>query len=304
MSDAPMDAVTGAFGYAGGRIALRLLSGGRAVRTLTNTPPGRSPLAGRVEVRPLAFHDPGALAGALAGVEVLYNTYWVRFNHTRFRHADAVENTLRLFEAARRAGVRRVVHVSITNPAEDSPFEYFRGKARLERALRESGLGHAILRPAVLFGGADILINNIAWMLRRFPVFGVFGDGGYRLDPIHVDDLAGLAAAAGSGDRDTVADTVGPESYRYRELVRTIGAAIGKRRPIVSLRPRLGHALGTLIGLPLRDVVITREEIGGLMAGLLHVDSAPLGTTSLKRWAREHRDTLGREYASELARRR
>lgn len=304
MSHAPLHAVTGAFGYTGSHIALRLLDVGHAVRTLTNTPPGRSPLAGQIEVRPLAFHDPDALAAALAGVDVLYNTYWVRFNHSRFGHAAAVGNTLRLFEAARRAGVRRVVHVSITNPAEDSPFEYFRGKARLERALRDSGLDHAILRPAVLFGGADILINNIAWMLRRFPIFAVFGDGRYRLDPIHVDDLAVLAVAAGSGHGGTVADAVGPESYRYRDLVDTIGAAIGRRRPIVSLDPRFGLALGTLLGLTLRDVVITREEIGGLMAGLLHVDSAPLGTTRFSAWAHAHRETLGREYASELARRR
>ncbi|HWR98811.1 MAG TPA: NAD(P)H-binding protein [Candidatus Methanoperedens sp.] len=299
-----IQAVTGGFGYTGRHIARLLLERGYRVRTLTNAPAARDPFGGRLEVRPLAFKDARALDSALSGVDVLYNTYWVRFNHRRFGHATAVENTLRLFEAARRAGVRRVVHVSITNPSEDSPFEYFRGKARLERALRESGLGHAILRPAILFGGDDILINNIAWMLRRFPVFGVFGRGDYRLDPIHVDDLAGLALAHAMAVECTTVDAVGPESYRYRDLVRAIGEAIGRRRRIVSLQPLLGLALGMLVGLPLRDVVITREEIGGLMAGLLHVDSAPLGTTRFSAWLREHRDSLGRRYASELARRR
>ncbi len=297
-------AVTGAFGYTGRQIAARLLESRLPVLTLTNTPPAQNPFGDRIEVHPLAFRDPPALEAALRGVEVLYNTYWVRFNHRRFGHAEAIENTLRLFAAARRAGVRRVVHVSITNPSEDSPFEYFRGKARLERALRESGLSYAIVRPAVLFGGADILVNNIAWMLRRFPLFGVFGDGDYRLDPIHVGDLARLAADLGRSERDTVVDAVGPESFRYRELVRVIGEALGCRRRIVSISPRLGLALAKIVGRPLRDRVITREEIGGLMAGLLHVDAAPLGTTSFEAWARAHGATLGRRYASELARRR
>ena len=128
---------------------------------------------------------------------MLYNTYWVRFNYGSFSHAAAVENTLALFAAARQAGVGRVVHLSIANPSEDSPLEYFRCKARLERALRESGLSYAILRPTVLFGGQDILINNIAWMLRRLPVLGVFGDGRYRLQPIYVDDLAAWPSSKG-----------------------------------------------------------------------------------------------------------
>jgi len=303
MGSGKRHAVTGAFGYSGRYIAQRLLATGVPVRTLTNSPRLHGPCDARIEVWPLRFDDMDALTQSLSGVEILYNTYWVRFNHRQFLHATAVENTLRLFAAARRAGVRRVVQVSITNPSEQSPLEYFRGKAVLERALRESGLSYAILRPAVLFGGADILLNNIAWMLRRFPVFGVFGDGSYRLAPIHVDDLALAAVVQGARGENTVLDAVGPESFSYRELVRVIGQAIGFPRPIVSIPPWLGYAVGKLVGLALRDVVVTREEIEGLMAGLLHVDSTPLGTTSFREWARAHRDTLGRHYASELARR-
>ena len=303
MGSGKRHAVTGAFGYSGRYIAQRLLATGVPVRTLTNSPRLHGPCDARIEVWPLRFDDMDALTQSLSGVEILYNTYWVRFNHRQFLHATAVENTLRLFAAARRAGVRRVVQVSITNPSEQSPLEYFRGKAVLERALRESGLSYAILRPAVLFGGADILLNNIAWMLRRFPVFGVFGDGSYRLAPIHVDDLALAAVVQGARGENTVLDAVGPESFSYRELVRVIGQAIGFPRPIVSIPPWLGYAVGKLVGLALRDVVVTREEIEGLMAGLLHVDSTPLGTTSFRECARAHRDTLGRHYASELARR-
>jgi NADH dehydrogenase len=296
--------VTGAFGYSGSRIARRLLERGARVRTLTGSPERSSPLRGSVEARPYDFRRPDRLAASLDGAAVLVNTYWVRFNHRSFGHAEAVQNTRALFCAARRAGVGRVVHVSITNPAEDSPFEYFRGKARLERELRESGLPHTVLRPAVLFGGEDILVNNIAWVLRRLPVFGVFGDGAYGIEPIHVEDLAALAVREAGAEGVRVIDAVGPEAYTYRGLVRAIGRAIGKSRPVVSVPPWLGHAAGLLVGALVRDVTITREEIGGLMAGLLATGSPPAGSIRLSEWARDRRDALGARYASELARRR
>jgi NADH dehydrogenase len=235
---------------------------------------------------------------------VLVNTYWVRFNHSRFRHADAVENTRILFHAAREAGVARVVHVSITNPSKDSPFEYFRGKAELEAALAESGLPHSIVRPAVLFGGEDILINNIAWALRKLPVFGVFGDGEYGIEPIHVDDFADLIVREAGEAGNRVIDAVGPEACTYRGLVRTIGECIGRPRKIVGVPPLLGWLTGKVLGAATGDVTITRAEIGGLMAGLLATGSPPAGGTKLSEWAREHRDTLGVRYASELARRK
>jgi NADH dehydrogenase len=274
------------------------------VVTLTNSPDRKNPFGGRVRAFPLAFDRPERLAEALAGVDVLYNTYWVRFNHARFTHARAVENTLALFAAARRAGVRRVVHVSITNPAEDSPLEYFSGKARLERALRESGLAYAILRPTVLFGREDILINNIAWALRRFPCFAVFGDGSYRLQPVHVDDLADLAAAEGLRTENVVINAIGPETFTYRELVRAIGDAIGRPRQMVNVPPGVGCGLGRLIGWLMRDIFITREEIRGLMDEKLYVSTPPRGKTALTAWMRKNAGSLGLRYASELDRRR
>ncbi len=299
-----LDAVTGAFGYSGGYIARRLLEGGQRVLTLTNSPKRASDLAGRVRVAGFDFDRPEKLAESLRGVRVLYNTYWVRFNHKTFKHNEAVKNTLVLFDAAKAAGVERVVHVSITNPAEDSPLEYFSGKAELERALIGSGMSYAILRPTVLFGKEDILINNIAWVLRHMPVFGVFGDGKYRLQPIHVDDLAALAVEQGDKDENVIIDAIGPETFTYRELVETIGKIIGVRRPIVSVPPSLGYVLGWMMGKIVGDVIITREEIEGLMADLLHVDSPPAGQTKLTEWAKRHADTLGRKYTSELARRK
>lgn len=296
--------VTGAFGYSGSYIGRRLLDDGCRVRTLTNSIRRGHPLATRIEVRPLAFHEPRTLVDALRGAAVLYNTYWVRFNHRSFTHAQAVANTLVLFDAARQAGVGRIVHVSITKPSEDSPLEYFRGKARLERALMESGIAYTILRPAVLFGGADILVNNIAWALRHLPVFGVFGEGGYRLQPIHVEDFAALAVREGRPGPNHLIDATGPETFTYRELVERLGKIIGCRRPIVPVPPALGLLAASMLGLFLRDVVLTRDEIAGLMADLLATDSPPAGTIRLTDWARAHADELGRRYASELERRR
>jgi len=303
MKQPPVHAVTGAFGYSGRYLAARLLAEGRQVITLTNSRPQTNPFGDRIRVYPLSFAEPDKLAQALAGVDVLYNTYWVRFNYKWFSHEQAVQNTLALFAAARQAGVRRVVHVSITNPSEDSPLEYFAGKARLERALRESGLQYSILRPTVLFGREDILINNIAWALRRFPVFAVFGDGAYRLQPIYVEDLAALAVAEGSRTENKIINAIGPETFTYQGLVAAVGQAIGKQRPIMRVSPATGYVASRIIGWFVGDVFITREEIKGLMDGLLQVDAPPAGNTRLTDWIRDNAATLGLRYASELGRR-
>jgi len=301
--------VTGAFGLSGRYIARRLLKQGVVVETLTNTRPvpdaaSADVFGGRVRTHPLNFANADGLARSLEGAAVLYNTYWVRFDHRRFTHEQAVRNTFALFEAAKRAGVRRIVHVSITNPDAASELPYFRGKGQIEEFLRGLGVGHTILRPAVLFGDNAILLNNIAWMLRRFPVFGIFGDGRYRIEPIHVDDLAALAVEQGARVAGNVTmDAKGAESYEYRELVRAIGRAIGCERRLVSISPRAGYAMGRVFGAVMGDVVITREEIRGLMAGLLATDSPPNAPTKLSEWLAANADWLGRTYQNELKRR-
>jgi len=304
LSEAPVHAVTGGFGYSGKYIAQRLLDAACRVRTLTNAPPERNCFGDAVHVHRFNFDNPKALIASLEGVAVLYNTYWIRFGRRGSTYDDALKNTLAMFGAAKIAGVERIVHISITNPSADSPSGYFRGKAHAEAALKETGISHAILRPTVLFGKEDILINNIAWMLRRLPVLGVFGDGQYRLQPIYVDDLAQLAVEQGKNRDNVVIDAIGPETFTYRQLVEQIGQIIGKRRPMVSVPPLLGYLAATAMGWLLRDVIVTRQEIQGLMEERLYVDSPAAGSTKLTEWAAEHADTLGTHYASELARRR
>jgi NADH dehydrogenase len=304
MSQGNIHAVTGAFGYSGKYIARRLLDKNRKVITLTNSLHRTNPFGERVQPHPFNFDNPSKLVESLKGVSVLYNTYWVRFNHSKFSHADAVRNTITLFNSAKEAGVERIVHISITNPSLDSSLEYFRGKAKLEKELKDLRLSYSILRPAVLFGKEDILINNIAWFLRHFPIFGIFGDGQYRLQPIYVDDLAKLAVEEGENRKDVTIDAIGPETFTFKDLVETIGEIIGRKRSVISVSPELGYLAGNVLSKLVNDILITREEIEGLMAELLYVDSPPAGKTIMTEWMKHHSDSLGRFYTNELARRR
>jgi len=297
-----VDVVTGAFGYTGKYIAQQLLAAGKRVKTLTGHPDRENPFGERVSVSPFSFEDPQKLREALAGATTLYNTYWVRFPRGKTTYDLAVANTMKLLRAAEEAGVRRIVHISITNPSEDSPFPYFRGKAILERAIEGSRLSYAILRPAVIFGDEGILIHNIAWFLGRFPIFAIPGKGDYRLQPIFVEDLAELAVRLGSEDGNRIVDAVGPETFTFEELVRLVAEKVGRRARMVHLPPGLALLLSRLAGLLVGDVVLTRDEVDGLMANLLVSEHPPTGKTRLSDWLERNKDRLGIEYQSELAR--
>jgi len=197
MSNKEVQVVTGAFGYLGQYITRLLLAKGVTVRTLTGHPKRPNPYGNRVEVVPFNFDNPHKLVSDLRGATIVYNTYWVRFNHGSSTYSKAVANVQNLIRASAEAGVKRFVHISITNPTLDSPSRYFRGKAIMEKTLVESGLSRAILRPTVLFGREDILINNIAWILKKFPIFLVFGDGDYRIQPVYVGDVANSPFSSG-----------------------------------------------------------------------------------------------------------
>ena len=295
-------AVTGAFSYSGKYITRRLLARGEQVITLTGHPDRPDPFNGQVRAFPLDFANAAELTESLRGIETLVNTYWVRFDKDTNTQPAAVDNTRRLVDAAAAAGVKRIVHISITNPSADSHLPYFWGKAANEKAVTDSGMSYAILRPTVLFGTEDILINNIAWLLRRFPFFALPGDGSYRLQPVFVDDLAALAAEAVFERGDSVRDAVGPDIFSFREMVGLIGKTIGARRPLISVPPRLALTAAQFLSLFVRDVMLTPEEVDGLMAGLLVSKEPPLCKTRLANWLEENKKSVGENYASELKR--
>ena len=297
-----LNVVTGAFGYTGKYIARRLLADGIRVKTLTGHPERPNPFGAQVVAAPFNFDDLPTLIDQLSGASTLYNTYWVRFSRGEVTFDRAVENTRTLIQAAKDAGVGRIVHVSITNPSLNSSLPYFRGKAQVEEAIVDSGMSYAIIRPTVIFGIEDILINNIAWMLRRFPLFVVPGGGGYRFQPIFVEDLAGLAVDAGGQEDNLILDAAGPETYTFDEFVRLVGQTMGSRTKIVHLPSALALGISKIVGYFLGDVVLTRDEITGLMSDLLISDAPPAGNTSLKSWLTINVATLGGSYTSELDR--
>jgi uncharacterized protein YbjT (DUF2867 family) len=296
-----LDIVTGAFSYSGAAIASELLRRGHQVRTLTGHP-GRMPGGSPIESRPLDFSSEAQLTASMAGAHTLYNTYWVRFGRGRVNHELAVANSKMLFAAAARAGVQRIVHVSITNPSLTSPDSYFRGKAQVEETLAASGVPFAIARPAVLFGRDGVLVNNIAWLLRRVPVFAIGGRGEYRLRPVHVDDLAGLCAALGGRADTVVVDAVGPQSLTFREMVEEIRAAVSSRSLLVPVPGFVIPALAGILNVALRDTLLTADEYRSMAAGRADSAGPATGEIAFAEWVREHGDQLGRRYANELDR--
>lgn len=302
MESPGLNVVTGAFSYTGKCITQRLLDKGTRVRTLTGHPGRANPFGEHVSIAAYDFENPSELEKSLRGATTLINTYWVRFSRGAVTFERAVKNTRILIGAAKQAGVRRIVHVSITNPSADSSLPYFHGKAQIETFVQESGLSFAILRPAVIFGPEDILINNIAWFLRKFPVFGVPGRGDYGLQPIFVEDMAGLVVEAAGRNDSYVLDAVGPEIFAFEELVRLIAQTIGRPARIAHVAPALALLFCRLSGLAHGDVVLTREEIQGLMANLLISRGTPTGTTRLSDWLKKNAQNVGTRYASELKR--
>lgn len=294
-------AITGAFSYTGKYIAKRLLERGEDVITLTGHPNRPDPFNGRVKVYPLGFDEAG-MTRSLQGADALVNTYWVRFDKGENTQPRAVENTRKLVNAAKAAGVRRIVHISIANPSAESHLPYYWGKAANEKAVTDSGLPYAILRPTVLVGGGeDILINNIAYLLRRLPIFLIPGDGSYGIQPVHVEDVADLAVEGVYSKNSYVMDAVGPEKYTFKELVQLVGERIGAKRPVIFAPPRLALFAAQFLSLFLHDVLLTPEEVDGLMANLLVSNEPPRGRIKFSAWLDENKNTLGTIYASEIA---
>jgi uncharacterized protein YbjT (DUF2867 family) len=297
-----VDVVTGAFGYTGRYITAGLLDSGRSVRTLTGHPNRPNPFGDRVAVAAFDFDDRRKLAEDLRGATTLYNTYWVRFPRGDITFDRAVANTETLIHAAEDAGVPRIVHVSITNPSEDSPYAYFRGKARVEQMIRDSGLEYAIVRPTVIFGREDILINNIAYILRRVPVFGIPGSGSYRLRPVSVEDVADICVRSGRAESDEVIDAVGPETFTFEGLVRLIARTVAHRTLFVHVPPAVALTAAAIIGRVVGDVMVTRDELEGLMAELVMTEGPATGTRRLTEWLARNAGTVGKRYASEVSR--
>jgi uncharacterized protein YbjT (DUF2867 family) len=294
--------ITGAFSYTGKYATRILLDRGYRIRTLTHHPDRDNPFGGKVQAFPMDFEHQDRLCNVLQGSSVLINTYWVRFPRGHSTFETAVHNTRVLIQAAKDAGIERIVHVSIANPSLQSPLGYYKGKAQLEQDIKNSGLSYTILRPTVIFGAEDILINNIAWFIRNYPVFGIPGDGRYAIRPIYVEDMALLIADAVDRQENVTLDAVGPESYTFEDLAKLIAAQIGRSVHLMRLPTALAYLFTYLIGKAVGDTILTWEEYKGLMGNLLASQAPAAGATRLSQWLEENRDRVGMRYASEVAR--
>jgi uncharacterized protein YbjT (DUF2867 family) len=295
--------VTGAFGYTGKYIARQLLQQGEQVKTITTHPSKHNPFGHAVTALPYNFDKPEQLTASLRGVTTLYNTYWVRFEYGGMTFRQAVQNTIALFACAREAGVEKIVHISVTHASAQSGLPYYAGKGLQESALVACRVPHSIIRPTLVFGKEDILVNNIAWLIRRFPVFPIFGSGSYQVQPIYVEDLAAIAVASARHPTSTLSDAVGPEVFSFRDFVQLIASEINPKVKLVHVPPSVGIALGHLIGLAVRDTLLTRDELRGLMDGLLASDQeTPNGVTRFSEWLASNKNEVGATYSSELER--
>ncbi len=294
--------VTGAFGYIGRYIARELLQRGEQVRTITTHPAKADPFGGSVAAYHYDFEHPGLLISHLQGARTLYNTYWVRFEHYGASFDQAVKNTATLFECARQAGVQKIVHISVTHASLASDLPYYRGKAQQEQALIHCGVPYHIVRPTLVFGDEDILVNNIAWLIRKFPLFPIFGDGQYRVRPVFVEDLAAIAVERARQTVSGSVDAIGPEEYTFEEFVRLIARTIKPGEGFFHVSPVIGIFLGQVIGKALGDIILTPAELQGLMASLLTSDQPPNGATRFSEWLAAHQKTIGATYTSEWRR--
>jgi uncharacterized protein YbjT (DUF2867 family) len=297
-----MDVVTGSFGYIGKYITRHLLELGNDVRTITTHPDKPNPFGARVQAFPYNFEDPASLIRSLAGATTLYNTYWIRFPYRDLTYQHALENTRTLFRCAQQAGVQKIVHISVTQASIDSDLPYYNGKGQQEKMLTELGISHAIIRPTLVFGKEDILVNNIAWLIRKFPLFPVFAIGDYRVQPVFVEDLARIAVAQAAQTSSSIIDAIGPETFMFKEFLQLISSTMGCNTRLIHISPSLGIFLGKMVSLFLRDMLLTQAELRGLMEEMLTSSQTPNGTTRFTTWLVQNKDTLGSSYSSEIAR--
>ena len=304
-------AITGAWSYSGRHVARRLLDRGDTVLSLTNHPaPDPHLFQGQVKAVPFDF-TPGRLAAHLAEIDVLACAYWTRHNRPPvghrgpwMSHAEATQRSQALIREAKTAGVRRLVWTSIANPGLDADLPYYQGKARVEAAVRSSGLSYGILRPACFFGPGGILLENVAWAVRRLPVFPLPAAAApFHVRPIHVEDYADLVAEAVHSQETFVRDAAGPDRVEFAALVRHLSAVMGSRTRLVSLPLPVCHLLYAAASRVMGETILTLDELKGLSRNRLDSREDPAGSISLLAYVAANAGTLGRRFLREPRRR-
>jgi uncharacterized protein YbjT (DUF2867 family) len=146
-------------------------------------------------------------------------------------HSVHVESAQRVAAQAHRAGVERLVHVSGIGSDAASPSLYIRKRGDGELAVRAAFADVTIVRPAVMFGPDDAFLTTILKLLRRLPIYPMFGRGLTRLQPAYVDDVAEATAMVFQGtERHAITyECGGPRVYSYKEFLRAVAHEAGLR---------------------------------------------------------------------------
>jgi NADH dehydrogenase len=234
--------VLGGTGFVGSSLCEQLVehSGGGSARVCV---PSRHPQRGKalitlptLEVVRANVHDDADLAQLVGASDAVVNLIAILHGSPDEFERVHVELPRRIAAACEKAGVRRVVHVSALGASADAPSHYLRSKAAGETVLRSAKLDLTVLRPSVIFGARDHLLNTFARLQALFPVMPL-ACAGARFQPVWVEDVA-RALVRCLGDRGTVGKTyecAGTRVYTLRELVHLAGTLAGHARPILAL---------------------------------------------------------------------
>lgn len=293
--------VTGAFGFTGKYISKLLLSKGESIKTFTNKV-NRDIFGEKIEIFKYDFRNKEYLIKAMSNAKRLYNTYWIRFPYKNISFKEVINNTKILIDCAKEANIEKVIHISITNANPKSKFQYFKYKGIVEEMIKDSKIDYFILRPTVIFGKESILINNIAWFLKKLPLFFIFGKGRYLVQPIYIEDLAKIAVFGADNFKNKIVDIVGPEIFEFKEMINLIKTKISSKSKIIYLPSFLFQIFIPILNFLTKDIVLTKEELKALKDNLLYSKEEPLGKKKFTDWIDENKDNLGKEYFSELLR--
>jgi len=255
--------VFGGTGFLGRRIVRHLHDKGFSVRVASRRP---NPSSGdNPQLRSIAadIHEGPSITSAVAGAIGVVNavSLYVERGKDTFRavHVAAAE---RLANESRQAGVEYLVQISGIGADPNSSSPYIRARGQGEQAVSAAFAGATVIRPAVMFGPDDAFLNTLIKLLRRLPVYPMFGRGKTRLQPADVEDVA-EAVARVMQRTETGPLTVecgGPRVYSYEELLRTVARAASVRPILVPVPFGVWHALAWLAEV-LPSAPVTRNQV-------------------------------------------
>jgi uncharacterized protein YbjT (DUF2867 family) len=275
--DRGMNRVTvfGGSGFVGRRV-VRHLSDSTATVCIASRHPARAE-GDNVEQIVADAHDERSVEAAVAGADGVVNaiSLYVEHGGDTF-HSVHVEAAARIARVARRAGIKRFVHLSGIGADAASPSPYIRNRGEGEAAVQAAFPGAVVIRPAVMFAPDDAFLTTILGLLRTLPAYPLFGDGRTKLQPVHVDDVAAaIAQVLRQAHRPyPIYELAGPRVYSYGELLRTIARIAGLRPVLMRIPFGFWDAVAGLAEI-LPHPPLTRNQVELMQIDTTASDSRP-----------------------------